>query len=71
MIFASKGFAARLKAAQVKADRAPHATMAIDILNKAIDAEIKLVEAITDMPAFRTWIEGERFDLSKVRAAKK
>jgi hypothetical protein len=35
------------------------------LLEEAINKEIKIIQAIKDMPAFRSWIEGERIDLAK------
>lgn len=78
MSFQTKGVIERLEAALKKAEEhmdmpgydTGDAERAYVTLADAINAEIATIKAIRDMPAFRAWFAGERFDLSKIRGRK-
>jgi hypothetical protein len=65
--FNSKGVVERLEAALKRAETAHRPQI---VLSDAIIKEIATIKAIKDMPGFRAWIEGERFDLSKAKGRK-
>lgn len=69
--YTTSGYAKRLRAAMLASDKEPDVERAIRILKDAFEREIALTEKITSMPHFRAWFEGERFDLSKIKARKK
>jgi hypothetical protein len=72
MIVQTKGVAERLTAALTKASNPKLTTdQAFKILEDACHHEVKVVTAITDMPGFAAWIQGEHFDLAKARGRKK
>ena len=69
-ILKTKGLVDRLHCAQKKARDCVVPERALEILNEAIDKEVAMVRAIESMAGFRSWLEGERFDLSKIRGRK-
>lgn len=71
MSFSTKSYAERLTAAIAASDKQTDPEQAVVIMKRALLAEIKTVNAIANMPAFRAWIEGERFDMLSIRARSK
>lgn len=66
-VLRTPGVVERLNKAMAKAQKIIDPEQAYRVLEDAVIKEVERIEAIKDMPAFRMWIEGERFDLSKVR----
>jgi len=69
-MFQTKGVVERLNGACGKAANTKDINAAYKILEDAIAKEVQIVEAIIDMPGFKAWLEGDRFDLMKVRGRK-
>ena len=69
-MFKTKGIRERFKAVQKKARDCIIPERSVELLMEAIDKEIAMIKAIKDMAGFRAWLDGERFDLSKIRGRK-
>ncbi len=69
-IFRNKSYEERLTEALEKSAKEHMPDAARKILEAAIIKEIDMVRAIQDMPGFRIWFEGDRFELSNARGRK-
>lgn len=70
-VLQTKSYKERMTKVLDKAKCADTDLEAFQILGKFLEAEIAMVDKISDTPGFKAWFGGERFDLLAIRVAKK